>query len=100
MNGVLCRQARALAFMGAAPDKVIFLDAPRAMLMEHAQRAGSCEDELLARLDSWDRLQGCVAQEVASRRVIPEDAIKRNVLHMSCCLNILSKRAWTHCSCH
>ena len=60
MNGVLCRQAEALAAMGAAPDRVIFRDAPRSVLIEHAQRTGSCEGELLARLDTWDRLQGCV----------------------------------------
>ena len=54
-------QAEALAAMGAPPDKVVFLDAPRAVLMERAQRAGSCEDELLARMDSWDRLRGYVA---------------------------------------
>ena len=31
-------QAEALARFGAAPDKVVFLDAPRAVLMERAQR--------------------------------------------------------------
>ena len=61
--------------MGAAPDKVIFLDALRAVLMERAQRAGGCEDELLARLDTWDRLQGYVAQEHASRPRICKDGI-------------------------
>lgn len=37
LNSVFC-QAEALAEMGAAPDKVAFLDAPRAVLMERAQR--------------------------------------------------------------
>ena len=69
MNGVRCRQAEALAAMGAPPDKVIVLDAPRAALTERAQRAGGCEDELLARLDTWDRLHGCVLLAITLSRL-------------------------------
>ena len=62
-------QAEALAAMGAPPDKVVFLDAPRAVLMESAHRAGKSEDELLARLDSRERLQGCVLPESVKCRL-------------------------------
>ena len=71
-DGLRCRQAEALAAIGAAPDKVVFLDAPPAALMERAQRASSCEDELLARLDTWDRLQRCVLLETAPCRPMIE----------------------------
>lgn len=82
----LCKsvcQAAALELLGAAPDKVLLLDAPRAALLERARRRhaaepgahpaaapgppavrrGDSQETVSARLEAWERHRECATRD-------------------------------------